>query len=147
MDYTQLPRTIKLPYWTTPDKDQVVCQFHYEGGPISTVSVSDTEEGNPDWHEIMEKFTIEEIDKNTEELLAIEREKERKQKELAEDQAAQMKSDVLYEAKLEAFEIPEIKNSKNRKLKSLIRKSKTLGEIQAYTAVLVMKEMEKSDGK
>ena len=58
-----------------------------------------------------------------------------------------MKSDVLYEAKLEAFEIPEIKNSKNRKLKSLIRKSKTLGEIQAYTAVLVMKEMEKSDGK
>ena len=43
MDYTQLPRTIKLPYWTNDQKDQVVCQFHYEGGPISTVSVSDTE--------------------------------------------------------------------------------------------------------
>ena len=65
MDYTHLPRTIKEPYWSSEIKDQVICQFHYEGGPMIVAAVSDTEKGNPDWKEIMETFTEEEINKNT----------------------------------------------------------------------------------
>ena len=65
MDYTRLPRTIQNPYWGNNSKTQVICEFNYEGGPIVTAAVSDTKEGNPDWKEIMEKWTIEDLDKLT----------------------------------------------------------------------------------
>ena len=53
-----------------------------------------------------------------------------------------MKSDALFAAKLEAFEIEEVKNSKNRELKSKIRKAKTILEVTAFTAAVILKENE-----
>ena len=47
---------------------------------------------------------------------------------------------ILFSAKLEAFEIEEIKNSKNRKLKSRIRKAKNIMEVTAFTAALLISE-------
>ena len=44
--------------------------------------------------------------------------------------------------KLEAFEIEAIKNSTDRAAKALIRKSKSPMEVQAYTTILLMKELD-----
>ena len=99
MDYTRLPRTIQNPYWSNQSKTQVICQFNYEGGPIETAAVSDTKQGNPDWKEIMEKWTIEEIDKFTDEKLN-EHNKERQQKREEElDNIERAKSESLFNAK------------------------------------------------
>ena len=34
-----MKRTIKNPYWGNNNKTQVICEFHYEGGPIQTAVI------------------------------------------------------------------------------------------------------------
>ena len=142
MDYTRLPRTIQNPYWGNNSKTQVICEFNYEGGPIVTAAVSDTKEGNPDWKEIMEKWTIEDLDKLTEEELLQHNEERQKKKQHDLDDMERMKGEALFAAKLEAFEIDLIKNSKHRDLKQRIRKAKNLLEVSAFSAALILKEHE-----
>ena len=138
-----MKRTIKNPYWGNDQKTQVMCEFHFENGPIQTAAVSQTKEGNPDWQEIFTKFTPEEIDKLTESALAEAREEHEKRKQIERDDIERMKVDALFQAKLDAFEIDIIKNSKNRKLKSRIRKAKTLIEVTAFASALITLENEK----
>ena len=138
-----MKRTIKNPYWGNDQKTQVICEFHFENGPIQTAAVSQTKEGNPDWQEIFTKFTPEEIDKLTEGALAEAREEHEKRKQIERDDIERMKVDALFQAKLDAFEIDIIKNSKNRKLKSRIRKAKTLIEVTAFASALKTLEKEK----
>ncbi len=140
MDYNHLPRKIEDPYWGNQNKTQVICKFNYIGGPIVTAAVSDTKEGNPDWQEIMSKWTISEIDKLTEAELKKDNEERQKHRENEKDMQARMKTDELFQAKLEAFEIEEIKMSQNRDLKSKIRKSKNMMEVTAYSAALIALE-------
>ena len=64
-------RIIKYPRWGNTEKTHIICQFHYDDGRVLTASVTDTEEGNPDWKEILETFTIENIDENTERDLPL----------------------------------------------------------------------------
>ena len=138
-----MKRTIKNPYWGNNEKTQVMCEFHFENGPIQTAAVSQTKEGNPDWQEIFTKFTTEEIDELTKGALAEAREEHEKRKQMERDDIERMKVDALFQAKLDAFEIDIIKNSKNRKLKSRIRKAKTLIEVTAFASALITLEHEK----
>ena len=137
-----MKRTIKNPYWGNNNKTQVICEFHYEGGPIQTAAITDTEEGNPDWKEVFDTFTIEEIDNLTENAKAEDAKEHEKRKEFQKDEIERIKSDALFDAKLEAFEIEDIKNSKNRTFKSRIRKSKSIMEVTALTAALIILENE-----
>jgi elongation factor P--beta-lysine ligase len=138
-----MKRTIKNPYWGNREKTQVVCEFHYEDGPIQTAAITDTQEGNPDWKELFEIFTTKQIDDFTEKALAEAREEHEKRKQFEKDDIERMKVDALFSAKLEAFEIDLVKNSKNRELKSRIRKAKSIMEITAFTAALITLEYEK----
>ena len=139
-----MERIIKNPYWGNNTKTQVICEFHYgEGQPIQTAAISETKEGNPDWKEIFEKFTIEEIDEITETYKAEEKRERDKRIEYHKDEMERMKSDALFDAKLEAFEIEDIKSSKNREFKSRIRKAKSIMEVTALSAALIMLENEK----
>ena len=107
-----------------------------------TASVSDTDDGNPDWEEILDTFTLEEIDKTTKDYLKQELVDHEKRKEFEKDEIERMKSDSLFNAKLEAFDIEDIKNSKNRKFKSRIRKAKNIMEVTALTTALIILENE-----
>lgn len=138
-----MKRTIKNPYWGNDQKTQVMCEFHYDNGPIQTAAVTQTKEGNPDWKEIFDNFTSEQIDKLTEGALAEAREEHEKRKQMERDDIERMKVDALFQAKLDAFEIDIIKNSKNRELKSRIRKAKTLIEVTAFASALITLEHEK----
>lgn len=138
-----MKRIIKNPYWGNDEKTQVMCEFHYEDGSAQIAAVTDTEEGNPDWKEIFNNFTTQQIDELTDGALAEAREEHEKKKQMQRDEVERMKVDALFQAKLDAFDIDMIKNSKNRELKSKIRKAKSLIEVTAFASALITLEHEK----
>ena len=66
-----------------------------------------------------------------------------KEAELAKARQAEQinskKLEALFEYKLETFEIPDIKQSKNRALKSKLRRAKSIPEVNLY-AILIVQE-------
>jgi hypothetical protein len=63
-----------------------------------------------------------------------------KQQRLEKEKAEQLQK--LFEAKIQAFEVEEIKNSKNRILKAKLRKAKNLIEVNIYSMMIVMEELQ-----
>ena len=97
---------------------------------------------NADYDAIMEEYGEEELDRLTALVNDIESEKLERHEEQKIIQLNRMKQETLFNIKLEAFEIEIVKNSKNKELKKLIRKAKTPLEVQAYTTILIQKEMD-----
>lgn len=135
-----MKREIANARWANDRKTKVWCTFRYEDGKVLNAVVQDTEEGNPDWKEIMELFSIETLDKNTEEFLNGLKEQKKFEEQKHKERQETMKNEAIFNAKLEAFSIEEIKNSKNTELKSKIRKAKTIMEVTAYTSLLLITE-------
>lgn len=134
-------RTIKNPRWLNASKTLITCTFEYENGMNAQATISETAEGNPDWKEIMETFGTEYLDKVTQEHVdkAKKQDEFRKQRQKEIEEAR--KNEILFNAKLEAFTINEIKNSKNTALKSRIRKAKSVTEVIALTVLLMQNEL------
>ena len=63
-----------------------------------------------------------------------------KQKKLEHERAKKLEK--LFEYKLETFEIEEIKSSKNRLLKSKLRRSKSIPEVNLYAMMIVKETLE-----
>lgn len=145
----------KSPFWETAAKDRITVRLNitHDDGSFSTsvarVSKFD-ENGNitSDYNEILEQNELKAIDEFTEERLERHRqEREAKVKKQEERNEAKRLED-LFNAKLATFEIPEIKESTNRKMKAKIRKSKNQVEMQAYATILLMEIMnEQADGE
>lgn len=141
----------KNPFWETAAKDRLTVRLNitHDDGSFSTsvarVSKFD-ENGNitSDYHELMEQNSLEAIDKFTDERLERHRqEREARVKKQQERNEAKRLED-LFNAKLATFEIPEIKESTNRKMKAKIRKAKNQVEMQAYATILLMEIMNES---
>jgi len=106
-----------------------VSRFDPEGNP------------NPDFQEILDQVGEEKISENTtarNERKVKERELQH-QKKLEREKADKLQR--LFEYKIEAFEIDSIKNSKNRALKSKLRKAKNIVEVNIFSMMIVMEEM------
>ena len=132
-------------FWETPKKNvlNAICEFDEDNRRIRQVMkmrrYDDNGEKNPDFWECLEYLGDEKIEKATEErrkrkLSEMELEKNRK---LEEERARKM--EALFEYKLELFEIPEIKNTKNRKLRAKLRRSQSIPEANIYS-MLIMKD-------
>jgi len=132
-------RKIENPYWSNKDTKHVIAEFVYEDGKRQLASIMG-DENNPDFKEIMELFTEDEIDANTKARLDKRDEQIRRNRERQEVDRSRMQQETLFAAKLDAFEIPIIKTSTNRAAKAKIRKAKTLMEVTAYTIMLMMQE-------
>jgi molecular chaperone DnaK (HSP70) len=141
----------KNPFWETAAKDRLTVRLNitHDDGSFSTsvarVSKFD-ENGNitSDYNELMEQNSLEAIDKFTDERLERHRqEREARVKKQQERNEAKRLED-LFNAKLATFEIPEIKESTNRKMKAKIRKAKNQVEMQAYATILLMEIMNES---
>lgn len=61
------------------------------------------------------------------------------------EQANAKKLEKLFEYKLETFEIPEIKESKNRALKSKLRRSKSIPEVNLWAMVIVKEALDNEE--
>ena len=108
----------------------------------AAATAAEMEHINADYDAIMEEYGEEELDRLTALVNDIESEKLERHEEQKIIQLNRMKQETLFNIKLEAFEIEIVKNSKNKELKKLIRKAKTPLEVQAYTTILIQKEMD-----
>jgi hypothetical protein len=101
---------------------------------------------NPDFQEILEQLSEEKISENTtkrNERKVAERERQ-EQKRREDEKARELQK--LFEAKIAAFEIEDIKNSKNRILKAKLRKAKNQVEVNIYSMMIVMEELNNAEG-
>ena len=101
---------------------------------------------NPDFQEILDQLGEEKVTENTtkrNEKKVAQREAE-EQKRREEQKARELQK--LFDAKISAFEIEDIKNSKNRVLKAKLRKAKNQVEVNIYSMMIVMEEMNNEQG-
>lgn len=97
---------------------------------------------NPDYKELMETVGEEKIDQNTEERKRKIEESEAARIARQEDIAKTKALEALFEAKLKAFEIEEVKKSNNRALKTKLRRAKNTIEVNIYAMMIVMEEVQ-----
>jgi hypothetical protein len=129
------------PYWANKENKHVIVEFVYEDGNTQIASIVGDEDGtNPDYVELLEKYTIEHIDANTKKRNDERHHRIRQNQERQKIDAQRATQEMLFAAKLDAFEIDGIKNSTNRTLKAKIRKAKSPMEVTAYAVMLLMEE-------
>jgi hypothetical protein len=133
-----MEKEILEPYWSSNLKNQIICKFRYPDGNIVTASISQTDEGNSDWDAILEKFTREQIDSATAERL-----KRHEQVKLSRQMEEQrrmdnMRREVLFMAKSDAFEVDLVRTSKNTALKSKLRKAASVMEVTLLASIIAM---------
>lgn len=142
----------KHPFWENAAKDRLTVRLNitHDDGSFSTtvakVSKYDADgKITSDYEEVVAQNTVEAIDKFTEERL--ERHKQQREAEIKKqhEKNEAKRLEDLFNSKLQVFEIPEIKESTNRKLKSKIRKSKNLSEMNAYATILLMEIINESE--
>ena len=131
--------------WRSNEKNGVAILWERDDGSrYSSQSVK----GDANWNTFFEIFKPEDVDKFTK--VHQERRNQRKNREgnkgeekkrmdkvNQERRKAADELESLFRAKLEAFEIPEVRDSENRELRSRIRKSKSLTELYSITAALI----------
>ena len=139
-----MKREILDPHWANNKKNQILCKFKFEDGSIMNASIMDTADGNPDWKEIMTKYGVKGVDKITEKIIENRRKKNSIDRQRQKERDERRKNEELFNLKLKAFEMEEVRQSRETKLKSKIRRSQSEFEVQAWTSVLLLKEYDKS---
>lgn len=142
-------------FWETEEKNQLNCILEIvddEGREIRQVmKLNRTDRDgseNPMFNEVVEALGEARIDQETQDR--VERKKaeaeEHKQRELEHQKARKLEK--LFNYKLEAFEVEEIKNSKNRKLKGKLRRAKSRIEVDLYSIMILQEQLEaEANGK
>lgn len=138
----------KQPFWTNATKDRLTCRLniHHDDGSFSTsVATVHKFDANgsisKDYEEILDQNSIEDIEKVTLERIERHR-KERAAHIQRKEEIEKSKSlELVFNKKLEAFQIEAIKNSTNRELKSKLRKAKSEIELHAYATIIIMESM------
>ena len=133
------------PYWANKENRHLIVTIKQPNGKENIASIQDKDGSNPDMKAVLELYTEEQILKNTEEGLRRRNENLKKQAERRESQRARAMQEELFAAKLAAFEIDIVKNSKNSEWKRKIRKAKTIMEVHVMTTALVIKDMENAE--
>ena len=138
---TQPNFIFKDPYWSNKENKHLIATIEYPDGRQTTASIQDVDGTNPDYKQIIKEFGVKGLDKNTAQRLKDRDEAIKKRLQRAETEEVRAKQEMLFGAKLQAFEIELIKNSKNNTLKRLIRKAKSPLEVQALSSRLISREL------
>lgn len=133
-------RKIENPYWASKENQHIIAEFYYPDTDKRVTASIMNDGNNRDYKEIMKNFSVEQIDANTNRRQEMRDEEVKRNDNRRKADIEKMKQEQLFAAKLDAFEIETIKNSKNRKMKSRIRKAKSVIEITALSALLIMEE-------
>lgn len=136
------------PRWIDKENRRIFCEILV--GDVyrpCNINVGNPSEGlvNRDFDAIMEEFGEEVLEENTQRHKETADEELKKREEMQEVHHNRMKQETLFEMKLQAFESDYIKNSDNRELKKLLRKSKTIIEVQALATILIQEQLNKSE--
>jgi len=136
-------------FWETDEKKELNCILELEDdvGRVTHQQMflrRHDKDGNPNelFNEVVDALGEERIDQETADRV------ERKKAEAEEDKIREeehnkaRKLEKLFNYKLEAFEVDEIKNSKNRKLKAKLRRAKSKIEVDMYSIMILQEELE-----
>jgi hypothetical protein len=142
--YEYLPNA----YWEKEDRSQLKCirmTTQADGKKLKEILVYDKilPNGfpNPDYSEVISLFGIEAIDRNTDER-KIKKEKEEREKQAVDEQKRKSRElEQLFNLKLQAFEIEEVKNGSDRDIRAKIRRAKNVVELNALTAIAIGVEL------
>lgn len=135
-------------FWETPKKQLLNAISETVDGNKTKRQVHKLERLNNDgteneiFNEVVEFLGEDSINKSSEKRLEKKQAEAdlQKQKDLEHERAKKLER--LFEYKLETFEIPEIKESKNRALKSKLRRSKSIPEVNLYAILLVQEAID-----
>lgn len=129
-------RIFKNPLWEDPStKRRVLCREQFESGSSDIViDRQDTET----WDILIAQFSEDEITARTEEDIKKFREQRASKENEQKENELRMYQEALFAEKLQAFEIEDVKASKNTKLKRKLRKAKTMVEVYAYAGAIVL---------
>jgi hypothetical protein len=135
-------------FWEVPDKSVLKCIriTDLEGGKTKKDVLTVTKllrDGsmNPQYNEVIDAIGLDTIDRYTQ------KRHEEKQKKRLEDevkheqkkQSAQLES--LFSTKIRAMEIPEVKNSNNKTLRTRIRRAQNELEVSALVSLIIGEEL------
>jgi len=142
-------------FWENDQKDDMSCILELEDDAgrqtrqVMRLKKFDKDgDPNPDFEEVVEVLGEELIDKNTEER-HTRKKAEKEEKRIREvEHAKARKMEELFNYKMEAFEVEEIKNCKDRKLKGKLRRAKSKIEVDMYAIMIFQKSLEEeNEGK
>jgi len=132
------------PVWQDKKRRHLVCEMLQGNGEYSVAHViagPESEGGvNQDYDAIVEQFGIEGLDQRTQIHKDGQKKQQARRREQEEQKFQRQKQEILFNMKLEIFEIDLVKKSKNKELKKLIRKAKSPIEAQAYATILMQSE-------
>lgn len=113
---------------------------------VQNHTIDKTEQHGPAWYWVKKTFTEDDLHKATKrEIDKINKFRKREEDEMKE-QKTKHDQEMLFQAKIDAFEIPAVAESTSRALKSAIRKSKSIMEVTATVgAIIAISEMTKSE--
>ena len=140
------------PFWENAAKDRLTVRLnitHDDGSYSTTVAkvskFDDEGKITSDYEEVLAQNGLDKIEQFTNERL--ERHKQQRESDIKKQQEKNesKRLEDLFNSKLQVFEIEEIKESTNRKLKSKIRKAKNQVEMTAYATMLLMEIMNESE--
>lgn len=130
---------VEYPIWENVEtKDRIRAGFVYEDGRRIVLSfpVDDT---NEEYQTFLSLSSIEDVDTNTQ--LTRDKMAEQREKQIAQqaEKSDQKKANTLFNAKIEAFELPLVQSAP-APVKARIRKATTTTEVVAIVAMLLMKD-------
>lgn len=142
-----MEKSWKHPFWENYQKDRITARLlikHNDGKETwstATISKYDAKGNlNPDFEACVAENTIEAIDKHTAERQERHKQRREDDKKADKERKQAKKLEELFNDKLEIFEIDIVKNSKNRLLKSKIRKAKNRYEMIGFLSILMKEE-------
>jgi len=139
-------------FWENDDKSQLNCILEMEDDvgrmtrQVMLLNRTDKEgNANPDFDEVVDALGEDTIDKETEDR--VERKKAEKEEHVQRDKehAKARKLEKLFNYKLEAFEVEEIKNSTNRKLKAKLRRAKSRIEVDMWSIMILQESLNEAE--
>lgn len=128
---------VENPRWDNiEEKNRFTGRFIYDDGTELVLSVA-ADTNNSEYNDFLRVSSIEDIDANTQRIrdqMAAMREQDTA---IRSDRDAQKKANTLFNAKIEAFEIPEVQAASTEQ-KARIRKATTSVEVVAIAASIIM---------
>ena len=139
-------------FWENEDKSQLNCILEIEDDvgrktrQVMLLKRTDKEGNpNPDFDEVVDALGEDTINKETEDR--VERKKAEKEEHVQRDKehAKARKLEKLFNYKLEAFEVEEIKNPTNRKLKAKLRRAKSRIEVDMWSIMILQESLNEAE--
>ena len=139
-------------FWESDEKKELNCILELEDdvGRVTRQQMFLNrldKDGNENelFNEVVDAISEELIDKNTVERIDRKKAEAEEEKLRDEEHNKARKLEKLFNYKLEAFEVEEIKNSKNRKLKAKLRRAKSKIEVDMYSIMILQDALEEEE--